>query len=270
MRKKGLMKYETQISIFTVILFCLTLMPIRTKLVKAENLLKSPVINSDGTVTFNYQGDGSEDHVNFRGEFTGWENKAATVNDKNLWSITLVQPSKIGMQEYGFEAFLKEDVSTGVWKGDILNAIKATNGNPMLVTPGYYKLDSLSSDLEIGKTLQIKGYILKADGKLEEAQNIKWSVNNSDIAQISEDGVLKSKITSLPVGVNSLPVIVSGEKDGNILTKTINIVSEILKADELIAQAGGKNKWYVAGSFQGWKNTNPDTQLKHLDRKSVV
>jgi len=35
-------------------------------------------------------------------------------------------------------------------------------------------------------------------------------------------------------------------------------------ADTFVDQPGGKTKWYVAGSFQGWNNTNPETQLKHL------
>ena len=38
----------------------------------------------------------------------------------------------------------------------------------------------------------------------------------------------------------------------------------ILKPEELVAQPGGKNSWYIAGSFQGWNNTSEDTKLKHL------
>lgn len=35
-------------------------------------------------------------------------------------------------------------------------------------------------------------------------------------------------------------------------------------ADQYADQPGAKSKWYVAGSFQGWNNSNPETQLKHL------
>lgn len=124
MRKKGVMKYPSQLSIFTVIFFCLTLLPIKASVVSAESLLKSPVINSDGTVTFNYQGDGTEDKVILKGEFTNWADKDAIVNEKNIWSITLATPSNVGSQEYGFNAFYKDDVSKGVWKGDYLMSIR--------------------------------------------------------------------------------------------------------------------------------------------------
>ncbi|MBU3132609.1 Ig-like domain-containing protein [Clostridium gasigenes] len=270
MRRKGIIKYRSQLSIFTVIFFCLTLLPIKAKVVSAESLLKSPVINSDGTVTFNYQGDGTEDKVILKGEFTDWADKDAIVNDKNIWSITLPTSSNVGSQEYGFNAFYKDGVSDGVWKGDSINTIKATNGNPVLITPGYYKIDSISSDLEVGQTLQLKAVMLKDDGKTEEAQDVKWTVDNNDKVEISEGGLLKAKITAVPEGIKSLPIVVSAIKGDKTLTKTINLVNkivkvdEIIKADELIAQPGGKSKWYIAGSFQGWNNTNADTQLNHL------
>ena len=138
--------------------------------------------------------------------------KDASVNDKNIWSITLPTSSNVGSQEYGFKAFYKDGVSNGVWKGDSINPIKATNGNPVLITPGYYKIDSISPDLEVGQTLQLKAVMLKDDGKTEEAQDVKWTVDNNDKVEISEGGLLKAKITVVPEGIKSLPIVVSAKK----------------------------------------------------------
>ena len=52
MKKKGVLKYKWQISIMTLIFFCVSLVPFPNGFtdVLAETILKSPVINSDGTV----------------------------------------------------------------------------------------------------------------------------------------------------------------------------------------------------------------------------
>lgn len=42
------------------------------------------------------------------------------------------------------------------------------------------------------------------------------------------------------------------------------IIEDNIVADELVNQQGGKNQWFIAGSFQGWNNSNKETQLKHL------
>ena len=65
MKKSGALKYKWQISIMTLVFFCLSLVPFPNGFTDAlaETILKSPVINSDGTVTFNYQGDGTEEAV---------------------------------------------------------------------------------------------------------------------------------------------------------------------------------------------------------------
>ena len=58
MKKRGLMKYKWQVAVMMLVLFCLNLVPFPNGVsdVLAETVLKSPVVNSDGTVTFNYQG----------------------------------------------------------------------------------------------------------------------------------------------------------------------------------------------------------------------
>ena len=74
MRKKGVIKYKWQIALMTLVFFCLSLVPFPNGFVDvlAETILKSPIINSDGTVTFNYQGNGTESAVKVKGEFSNW------------------------------------------------------------------------------------------------------------------------------------------------------------------------------------------------------
>ncbi|MGL5084154.1 MAG: alpha-amylase family glycosyl hydrolase, partial [Clostridium sp.] len=81
-------------------------------------------------------------------------------------------------------------------------------------------------------------------------------------AQISIFTVILFCLTLMPIRAK----LVKAENlvENPVINTEGNVGGEIIKADELIAQPGGKNKWYVAGSFQGWNNTNPETQLKHL------
>lgn len=50
---------------------------------------------------------------------------------------------------------------------------------------------------------------------------------------------------------------------GSILPATA-LAEDAITPDVFIDQPGGKTKWVVAGSFQGWNNSSTDTQLKHL------
>ena len=94
---------------------------IRTDEVEPE--IESPVVHEDRTVTFNYQGDGSETSVKVAGDFTDWQNGALELSkgENNLWTLT-VEALDFGTHEYKF-------IVNGDWIVDPLNEKTAANGN---------------------------------------------------------------------------------------------------------------------------------------------
>ena len=110
MKKKGALKYKWQISIMTLVFFCLSLVPFPNGVVDAlaETILKSPVINSDGTVTFNYQGDGTEKAVKVKGEFSGWNTIDMIKEDNDIWTTTVEGISGIRGKDHTYPQPSKE------------------------------------------------------------------------------------------------------------------------------------------------------------------
>ncbi|GLC29107.1 pullulanase X25 domain-containing protein [Clostridium omnivorum] len=92
--------------------------------------LKSPVINSNGTVTFNYK-NADAAAVYLAGSMTNWEagKKAMTKNADGVWSITLRLGDAAKNYEYKF-------IVDGKWITDPVNS-KTSNGNSLLEFPEY-------------------------------------------------------------------------------------------------------------------------------------
>lgn len=137
MKKRGLMKYKWQVAVMMLVLFCLNLVPFPNGVsdVLAETVLKSPVVNSDGTVTFNYQGDGTENAVKVKGEFSGWNTIDMIKGENNIWTTTVEGIS--GINEYGIVTWADTttDDINGDWKGDPLNSYKKGNNPAVVVNP---------------------------------------------------------------------------------------------------------------------------------------
>lgn len=137
MRKNGILKYKWQISIMTLVFFCLSLVPFPDAFVNtlAEAIIKSPIVNSDETVTFNYQGDGTENAVKVKGEFSNWNAIDMTKGENDVWTTTVEGIS--GINEYGIVVW--SDTTTdevyGDWKGDPLNTYKKGNNPAVVVNP---------------------------------------------------------------------------------------------------------------------------------------
>ncbi|HEX3021570.1 MAG TPA: hypothetical protein VHP81_04170, partial [Lachnospiraceae bacterium] len=96
--------------------------------------LKSPVINPDGTVTFNYIGTGSESMI-VKGEFNSWTPVPMELNTtgqgNSYFSKTVQVATGAGICTYGMEDTSATD---NKWKADPLNqAIAKNNGNPAIV-----------------------------------------------------------------------------------------------------------------------------------------
>lgn len=134
MKKSGALKYKWQISIMTLVFFCLSLVPFPNGFTDAlaETILKSPVINSDGTVTFNYQGDGTEEAVKVKGEFSSWNTIDMTKGENDIWTLDVEGIS--GISQYGIVTWSPDTVDQewGDWQGDPLNSYKK-DGNPAVV-----------------------------------------------------------------------------------------------------------------------------------------
>jgi len=134
MKKSGALKYKWQISIMTLVFFCLSLVPFPNGFndALAETILKSPIINSDGTVTFNYQGDGTEEAVKVKGEFSSWNTIDMTKGENDIWTLDVEGIS--GISQYGIVTWSPDtaDQEWGDWQGDPLNSYKK-DGNPVVV-----------------------------------------------------------------------------------------------------------------------------------------
>ncbi|MBL4937345.1 Ig-like domain-containing protein [Clostridium sp. YIM B02515] len=102
-------------------------------LVTPEVVVKSPVINSDGTVTFNYK-DKDATSVSLRGDMNGWGQTPMTKDAKtDIWSVTL----RLGdaAKSIGYKFFLNNDNDHG-WIKDPLNT-KVTGDNSLLELQTY-------------------------------------------------------------------------------------------------------------------------------------
>ena len=137
MKKNGIMKYKMQLALMTLVFFCVSLVSFSNDISNAlaETNLKSPVINSDGTVTFNYQGNGSETAVKVKGEFSGWSTIDMTKGDNNIWSVNV--PGISGINEYGIATWSPDTESEelGDWQGDPLNTYRKGNNPAVVVNP---------------------------------------------------------------------------------------------------------------------------------------
>lgn len=139
--------------------------------------LKSPVINSDGTVTFNYK-NANAASVYLAGSMTNWENgkKAMTKYTDGIWSITLRLGDAAKNYEYKF-------IVDGKWITDPANS-KTSNGNSLLEFPAY-----------TGRKVVLAGTIQTAAGEAA------WSPG-SDKTTLKYDGngMYSIVIPSVPKG----------------------------------------------------------------------
>jgi LPXTG-motif cell wall-anchored protein len=92
--------------------------------------VKSPIINSNGTVTFNYKNPDAAS-VYLAGSMTNWQDgkKVMTKNADGVWSITLRLGDAANNYEYKF-------IEDNNWITDPLNT-KTANGNSVLEFPAY-------------------------------------------------------------------------------------------------------------------------------------
>ncbi|NRD76860.1 Ig-like domain-containing protein [Bacillus sp. BRMEA1] len=221
MRKNG-----RTISWFSILLLLLSLVSPFGMTSKADTLVNTgPVVNADRTVTFQYQGDTSTTSVHLAGDMNGWSLTANPMikDATNLWSFTTPALSP-GKHQYKFV------LNGSNWITDPQNP-NQMSGNSIVYVPGFYAITA-DSQIQQGATTNVTALGLKADGTDETLTGVTWGVSPSNAATIDANGVLTAN--KLQDGVSSLPITITGEKDGVKVTKGATIVQTLTE------QPGGK------------------------------
>ncbi|RCX18155.1 glycosidase [Fontibacillus phaseoli] len=142
-----------------------------------ENALKSPVINNDGTVTFNIPQDKLPSGVtaaHLVGQMNGWNEKTAEalILKDGVYSLTI--PLSAGIYEYKFIP------KQGSWSGDFLDPLnpRKSGGNPpnsLAIVPGIV-IES-DENVAIGGELELEASLLDAEGNYTDVTPT-WSLKN--------------------------------------------------------------------------------------------
>ncbi len=146
-----------------------------------EEVVKSPVINEDGTVTFNAQHSG--DTLNLVGSMNGWDNKGIpmTKNADGIFTVTL--PLSPDVYEYKYFPV------SGSWDNGATDSLnnRERNGNSLVVVPGVI-LD-VPNDIQLGETVDLKAMLLN---EAEEKSQIvpQWSIKEPKNGITIENGLL--------------------------------------------------------------------------------
>ncbi|WP_411168221.1 Ig-like domain-containing protein [Clostridium sp. MB05] len=304
MRVNNILKHKAKLSIFTVILFFLTLIPIPNKVVKAgtteSQKVKVRFLKEDG----DYNG---WNIWSWWPQKNGHSVEFTHKDDKGVYAVIDVPKSgELGLvvKKGEWEAKANEDIKYDLAKGEteiIITAGTIDKENPKEKSVEY---SDLYKDFS---KINIKVNYNRPDGNYDKWNLWNWVDGGIDG---SEDKVgLFTDSNDFGKSSNlSFTNITKSNKNVGIIIRTAGWVSKDgddklidlayldcngnlevyykasddttyyvkptlneenpgngeITPDELINQPGGKNKWYVAGSFQGWSNNNPDTELKHL------
>lgn len=221
--------------------------------------LESPVIgaiNPTGTeVTFNYQGDGSEQKVEVKGSF--YKNWGETIplikGNDNVWSLTIeVEP---GSYKYGLEV-------NGVWKGDPLNT--PANGDPPLLVPGV----SLNSPkvILLGNTSVIDAvYYAETGDNSPTPEDFTYTLNTNGLSGIQFDGVTRSLSVDEDADTGNIEI---EARYGNwSAVRTIQITSvksPVINNDGTVTfnvLNDNYSSLYIVGEMNGWNNAADGSEL---------
>ena len=157
-----------------------------------SSTFKSPIINSDNTVTFNLEADGEyaeADEVYLMGTLTDWSNGVKmtkqTVDETVYFTVTL-DTLKPGTYSYKFRIITTS--GQVLWITDPLNAQKDLDGNSKVVVPGMM----ISGDNPAGiGSHNFKAMFAPGDGTNTDYTEIAtWSLKTDVEGASIEDGVL--------------------------------------------------------------------------------
>ena len=303
MRVNSVLKHKAKLIIFTVILFCLTLIPIPNNMVKAD------IIGNQKIKVRFLKEDSDYSGWNI---WTWWTNKDGHSiefthkDDKGVYAVIDVPKSgELGIiiRKGNWETKATDDIKYDLSKGEkeiVITAGVIDNENP---NPKDVVYEDLYKDFS---KINIRVNYNRADSDYDKWQLWNWVVDGREgsedtvtlFTEANEYGKVSnlsfSDITKVNKKVGVIVRTAEWSKDGNDklidlayldsngnlevyykqnddTTYYVKPVIDVepptegdIVADELVNQPGGKNKWYIAGSFQGWNNSNSETKLKHL------
>lgn len=198
-----------------------------------DEVLKSPVMNQDGTVTFNAMYDGAT--LNLVGSMNGWNNQGIpmTKNEKGIFTVTT--PLNPGTYEYKFFPV------SGSWDNgfkDPLNLLE-NSGNSVVHVPGI-KIES-ADEIQLGDSITLKAKMVNQNGEITDINPI-WSLKENREGITLQDGVLSVAANYPLTGQDR--IIVVAEKDGYHAEKTINILEKMYSYTIHYYRYDGKqNQW---------------------------
>ncbi|WP_337101024.1 alpha-amylase family glycosyl hydrolase [Paenibacillus sp. YIM B09110] len=159
-----------------------------------DDLLSSPVINGDGTVTFNVVFDGPTLHL--VGAMNGWDIDHAIPLTKTDGVFSVTIPLAAGVYEYKFVP------NNGSWTGDVLDALNplTSGGNSKAVVPGL--ILNNPSAIEQGAELPLTAKL----------QNI----NDTPATAVTPVWSLEQPVDGISIVGNSLVAAADAEAGGTV------------------------------------------------------
>lgn len=236
--------------------------------VKADSsTYEGPQINEDGTVTFYYQGDGTETSVYVKGSWVDdWSDHIQmTKNANNLWSVTTDKVKPGTNYTYGISV----DDESG-WKGDPANPSTASNptihSNPNVDADGnvtlYYYPDH---DSAYPTDMKVQ---YKKSGSTDAYIDVEMTRDSTYTA------ILSAKLTGLAVGTYEYKLIKDGVEVSDSIksgtaqsfdivkypAKDPSVKSPVVEGKKVTFYYYGPTETSVqlAGSMNGWSGESMD------------
>lgn len=231
-----------------------------------ENL-KSPVINEDGSVTFNYVGNSSESVI-VKGSFNNWDPismEMKTTASGNTYFTKTVDVSKVpGIYSYGFNDNNNSNGSEA-WKGDPLNnayytvtSNKAFVRNPIQTDSGttiYYPTTEAGSKLKYRKvgdteyqTITMEKAASFTDGMysatVTEAGTYEYYIEDPQGNNIGDPNNLVAESTTKTFSVTQIDTDIANLKSPVVNGKSVTFNYYDVAATQV----------RVAGGFTGWQS----------------
>ena len=303
MKKSYFLKQKSKLAIFTVIMFLLTLIPVNNKVAKAETTgnqkIKVRFLKEDNDYTDWNIWTWWTNKDGHSVEFTNKDDKGvyAVIDVPKSGELGII--IKKGNWETKASGDIKYDLSKGD-KEIVVTAGVIDKDNPkeksVLFEDLYKDFSKININVNYNRSdnnydkWQLWNWVV--GGRDGSEDTVALFTQDNDYGKASN--LLFSNITkeNKMVGVivrtkewekdfgdklidlayldcnGNLDVYYKESDDTTYYVKPSIDVNEPtdgeIVADELINQPGGINKWFIAGSFQGWNNNNPETQLKHL------
>ncbi|MBL0385299.1 S-layer homology domain-containing protein [Tumebacillus sp. ITR2] len=187
--------------------------------------------------------------VEAKGDFNGWSDPAVALTDGD---------------------------SDGTYTADVTGQTPSTDyGYKFLVNGNYLDGSNLTATSDANGDLHLS-YTphFSVAGSFDNAFNTHHDLTNTPgtgtyeyVSDALADGDYTYKFIASADGLSDLwflDPINTAVSNGNSKITVGTPPTPTVQADPLADQPGGKSKWVVVGSFQGWNNASTDTQLKHL------